>query len=360
MLYASCTNHNDLEVVNFEGALTQNTKISIANFVADSKFIPLQTDSSCLISNIGKIVAADHYFFILDSESFLYIFNRNGEFIRTIGIKGKGPNEYTYLSDFAVDPVSKTIFLNGNKGIQLFGFNGNYQKQISNNGASQVLFYGGKLLMAMPDKAVSEKTKDAILVLNKNGSIGKRFKTYHTRETGFDFEFSLLYQANYLTYYKEELGDTLFSIDKAFNKRADKVLNLGKFKIPKNKYDFDFVDSWNDYYRFVDVFDLPAFSIYKIQNGVVGDIDYVFHNKKAAQLTKISKNKSHEIELYLDENLSIPFIPAYTYGNHLIGYIYSYNFLKIKEKSKIPDQSIISTGEIKIDDNPILLDIKLK
>ncbi len=358
LFYVSCTKSNDLVVLDFEKAIEQKKKISIENYVTNSKFIALQTDLMCPVSGIEKIVTTETNFFILDSENILYMFKRNGDFVRSIGTKGRGPKEYTNLSDFSVDAIKQIMYLNVTKSIQVFDFDGKYLREIDNYGSSQFIVNSDKIIAAMPDAPAKTSSKDAIVVLDELGNIEKKITTSHVRESGFKFEFSLLYESNDHIFYKEKLGDTLFSIDKFLNRTPSKVFNLGKYKIPKNSYDYQFIESSDKYYRFVDVYDPLPFTIFKIQNGIIGAIHYIFWDKKTDLLEMIEKNE--EYGLFLDNEYSIPIIPISVYKNHLIGYIYSFNFLKTKDKQNIQGNNRIINNNITINSNPILIDIQLK
>jgi hypothetical protein len=77
------------------------------------KTIMLETNESCLIGSITKMRVSDQFIFILDAliAKSLYVFDKNGRFIRKIGNLGNGPEEYTRLSDFTIDKENNIIYL---------------------------------------------------------------------------------------------------------------------------------------------------------------------------------------------------------------------------------------------------------
>ena len=61
------------------------------------------TDQS-LIADIDKIEISDDQIFISDkTSSKIFAFDLSGKYLRTIGQKGSGPGEFSYLGDFNVN-----------------------------------------------------------------------------------------------------------------------------------------------------------------------------------------------------------------------------------------------------------------
>ena len=354
LLLLSCKNETKFEVIDFQDAFTRKKDVCIDNYLKGISCIPLQTDSNCIIGDIEKLIKSGNYFFILDSENILYMFLNDGKFIRKIGKKGNGPNEYSYISDFCIDDVNKRIYVDINKAIAIFDFNGTFIKKIDNHGADQILFYNNKIVLSMPDRPVETQEKDAILITESSGRIVKFFKTPLVRYGGFEFTFSLLFKADDYCYYKEELGDTLYEIDKSFNRKPASVFQLGKYKMPKEDFDFSHMTKWDKYYRFVDVYKLSSLTIYKVQNGPVGGIDYIFRDNENNETCKITNEE--KLALFLNQEKSIPILPVSVYDNHLVCCVYpTYvnalaNYLKTDISLQNPN--------FKENNNPILLDIK--
>ena len=77
------------------------------------KTILLETNESCLIGAIDKMRVFDNYIFIMDCfiAKSLYVFDKEGRFIRKIGNNGQGPGEYVQLSDFTIDKENKIVYV---------------------------------------------------------------------------------------------------------------------------------------------------------------------------------------------------------------------------------------------------------
>ena len=77
------------------------------------KTILLETNETCLIGGINKMHIHDDLIIILDRRyaRSLYVFDKNGRFIRKIGSVGNGPGEYVEVTDFTIDKENNTIYL---------------------------------------------------------------------------------------------------------------------------------------------------------------------------------------------------------------------------------------------------------
>ena len=74
------------------------------------KFIPLETNDSCLFNDIKEIQIVDNKIYIIDNKrSKLLVFDISGKFITQIGNLGNGPGEYLAPSNFNIDKEKQTI-----------------------------------------------------------------------------------------------------------------------------------------------------------------------------------------------------------------------------------------------------------
>lgn len=95
-----------------EGVKTEK-EFRLSEIVDHVEHVKLETTPECLLSwaqyIVGKkyIVAVQSY-----NPAQVYLFDRQGKFIRKIGSEGKGPSEYTSLSSVAVDPEETYILVN--------------------------------------------------------------------------------------------------------------------------------------------------------------------------------------------------------------------------------------------------------
>ena len=73
-------------------------------------FIPLQTTSESLFGGVSKLFASDSSFFIYDNQLQTVLeFSKNGDFIKKIGNKGRGPFEYTGIRSVFYNKWNNTL-----------------------------------------------------------------------------------------------------------------------------------------------------------------------------------------------------------------------------------------------------------
>jgi len=85
--------------------------LKVSEYIANIDFVKLESNINCLIGAINKIEVHNNYIYILDrsiSKS-LFVFKKNGEFVKKIGKKGKGPGEYITIWDFFILDDNKLI-----------------------------------------------------------------------------------------------------------------------------------------------------------------------------------------------------------------------------------------------------------
>lgn len=109
LVIISCTaNNQDNCVINLE----KTDEISILDIVDSISVVQLETNSQCLISNISKIIPVNDRYYIMDWKLHtIFCFDKKGKFLFKIAKRGRGPEEYTYLDDFNVDPYNHQLML---------------------------------------------------------------------------------------------------------------------------------------------------------------------------------------------------------------------------------------------------------
>lgn len=82
------------------------------DFIKSTDYIALETTDESLISEIKQIEFHNQLIYIYDdNQSQLLVFNSKGEFVRQIGKRGNGPEEYIAINAFYINPDDKTINL---------------------------------------------------------------------------------------------------------------------------------------------------------------------------------------------------------------------------------------------------------
>lgn len=100
----------DVYIVDLDNT-PKDATVKFSSLFRSAKFILLEDSEDALFAKINKIEVSDSYIFVLERERGLYLFDKNGKFIRTIGRKGGGPGEFISLSDFSINENKKEISL---------------------------------------------------------------------------------------------------------------------------------------------------------------------------------------------------------------------------------------------------------
>ncbi len=91
----------------------KESNINMSRVVESISYIPLETTDSCKIENIWKIVPMSDYLIIMDKKSWehVYLFTKDGKFVREISSKGANESQYAILGDVTADPATNRIFI---------------------------------------------------------------------------------------------------------------------------------------------------------------------------------------------------------------------------------------------------------
>ena len=91
-------------------ANTKNDSISIDDVFSKIEVIPLETADECLMSGVDKICDEGGFIYILDKRMYNILkFDATGAFIHKLNKKGVGPDCYSDIEDFFVDPSNLNI-----------------------------------------------------------------------------------------------------------------------------------------------------------------------------------------------------------------------------------------------------------
>lgn len=204
-----------------------------------AKYIPLETNTNCLITNIIKIIITNKIY-IQDSNSKIFIFDLNGKFINKIDSKGNGPNEYTSLSDFIVKDSLISIIDTNEKKLMTYDTNGEIVNEKKtpleilyyHDTKEYDLLYTGNIGSDITfDKENNNFHK---LLFYKQDTITNQYLPFNPNLNGYIYRTqSPFYEQNNKLYFIEPINDTIYTIKE--NKLIPEyVVDFGKYKRPNN------------------------------------------------------------------------------------------------------------------------------
>lgn len=124
----------DLEKFEFSNSLLdENTKSQkLSDLYSNVTGFELDMKGGA-IGHVSKVIVFDNMLFVFDShyakKIFVYDINKKGEFLFSIGEKGKGPGEFTGITDFTIDSLNQQILVSdiGLQRISYFDLNGKFK-----------------------------------------------------------------------------------------------------------------------------------------------------------------------------------------------------------------------------------------
>lgn len=122
------SHHLNNEAIEINLDVSERTnEVHLSQFLSNTEYIPLETNSSCLIGSIKKIEIFDGRIFILDPymAQKLLVFDKTGKFLYQIAKRGKGPGEYTHIFDFVIKDRNLYL-LDSRKSVIEYTLDGKY------------------------------------------------------------------------------------------------------------------------------------------------------------------------------------------------------------------------------------------
>lgn len=110
--------------------------ILLSSFVNSIIPIPLETKEDNLMGFVSSLQTTDLYIFVSDNSASngLFMFAKDGTFIKKIGRFGQGPGEYLAIHDFTIDEVCHWVYVldyEANKVLVYDFLTGNFIRDIS-------------------------------------------------------------------------------------------------------------------------------------------------------------------------------------------------------------------------------------
>lgn len=135
ILFLSCGNDNEDQQDSFTVIsvdVSANDELSIDDIADDIEAVKLEETDESLIAYIAKLQRTDDFIFVLDlSLKKVLQFDLDGNYIKSIGKIGDGPEEIPMITSFLVDKLNNHIYISGQSKIAVYDFDGNFVRSIS-------------------------------------------------------------------------------------------------------------------------------------------------------------------------------------------------------------------------------------
>lgn len=231
---------NSLQIINCE--FTNNDCIKLSDFAESIEIIPLETDLSCLIGTVGKIIKYNDMYYIGAASNIIdriLVFNKNGKFIYKLDKRGLGAGEYTEIRDFdIIDDHKIVIISHSNPSIYVYDISKDsciLQKSIDiypNN----ILAQDDGFYIMNNGTIFHKKTNDLIFKYDKQGNFMKSCFSINKSNLNIIANIAPLVSLSSNDkniYFNYPLCNTIYKIDDTLISSKYK-LDFGKKEIPEN------------------------------------------------------------------------------------------------------------------------------
>ena len=211
--------HSTWNIIRMNDAVTQTLYMS--DYFESVEYVPLETSAECLIGNNPVAYVLNDYIVVISlKEQMCYVFDRlTGKFIRKIGNKGIGPNDYLQTPyGLIVNEQEKTIcFDKGDRIIEYSLTDGSVIPQSTPiKISSNKLVYITKDIWAVGFANTSGNNPNQIVFFDRKEIIDSipnyNFFTLNNRTIYFNRDEVIFYRYNHCINYKHLFNDTIFKI----------------------------------------------------------------------------------------------------------------------------------------------------
>lgn len=366
-----------LEAIDIAEGMNKKGNLKLSDIAENIKYISLETGIENLISDADNIKFTEEFIFVKNINPFsLYVFNRSGKFIRQIGHKGHGPNEYNILSGFCIQGQNNNVYLYSTSPSKLlvYTIDGIFLKKYDcpiyqSQPFFDMEFFGPDKFIMLLSNYHGDTEFSYKIFSSKNELIKKAIKPIQFSTRGYfgnKFEFSY-YTYNNRMYVKENLlNDTLYRVITTNEFQPTYIFKSGKYECPV-EFRQNFIHfAQNKELKYIlinKVFECKHYLLYSYSFNRKLYFDYYSKSLKKA-FTFNSEGIPNDYDGGSD------FYPIYQKNNEMIGIISSIDLIekvfsedfknstpKYPEKKKELEQLANRLNE---NDNPVLMLVKLK
>jgi hypothetical protein len=225
-----------------EEDISKDKRVSLDSLIDTMYYISPQLTNESVIGRYDKVLVNDSLLFIMEnsiSNKSVFVFDLKGKFLSKVNSFGQGPGEYISIHDFYYDNRNKLIGVLSQSCIIRYNLDGTYKDQfdLRNYYVSEVEFVNGHLYAyCLPQ--CNSSTCFSVLVFNENFDL--IYEDYPLSKEIINFPLSdgkrSIISYNNKVYFNAINNDTIYLVKDSFM-RPECIVNLGKYKYPKEDFD---------------------------------------------------------------------------------------------------------------------------
>lgn len=252
VFFSSCCSKNKKEInedefpvkIDFESIIDRKIDISLSEIVKNIEYIPLETTNECLIGDFPGIILTDDYILVNSyggpgGKTNIFLFTRDGGFIRKIGSQGEGPKEYAYVADIEFGLDNREIYVLDDKSVVIYSVDGEFIRKFPAHGRALniVNFKNDQLLVYTYFPLLFGSNNIQFYLIDTKGNLIWGFpvdntKSITNRTTG-KIRVSML-STNKYTDFTNSIRDTIYRLFEENLYESIYYLYFGKYQRPEN------------------------------------------------------------------------------------------------------------------------------
>lgn len=133
VVFDSCKKEGHDELLTIPVDINTVATLPLSEIVSEIEAVSLElTDNSLInIKKVRRVLYDDNYILIHHAAPHsVMLFDRAGKFLRQIGTRGQGNEEYVSISDIAVDFKNRQVYIASQHRLLCYDFDGNFVKDI--------------------------------------------------------------------------------------------------------------------------------------------------------------------------------------------------------------------------------------
>lgn len=238
--FFNCFSQTPIEI-NLDPEEIEVSDLGLGDIAESIEYIPLETKDECLIGeNVYFDFDETHIIIGYYNCNTLYLFDRQGHFIRTIGTKGEGPREFNGIHNIFLN--SNHIVIDDASKVLIFDKEGNFiwSTSFPIDDRYVASYFNEQFLRVAESYIFRDSTYYVYDIYNQTGNLVKEAIPSVPISLKKDSQWRLSYKCKEINpvyiyqnqlHVREYLNDTVYTIN-GLNQFIPKyVLNLGKYKI---------------------------------------------------------------------------------------------------------------------------------
>jgi hypothetical protein len=235
ILFISCSrnaNMNGLYLVDVESGLKNVGSAAMSSLGKRISYIPLETDSACLLQRISNLALTDSFIFVGDGTRLLK-FSDEGKFLSKIGSEGRGPGQYINLSAIQADQKTRELYVLALRQMLVYDFSGNLKRTFKIDFPVRQFLLDNENNIVLHSINIPEAPSNAfsLYILDRSGNLVKKIKNDVVRvNKGMVVMNSPMYLYNGMIHFVEFGADTVHEYNNV-TRKPYAVFRLGNLKL---------------------------------------------------------------------------------------------------------------------------------